>query len=121
MLKAKAEMFIRCIWIRCSAPLPSPPPPSTPLPPPYKSRKAMEGYSDTSGMSTSTSVHMRPRSNDKLSRLEIKIKLNARPPMRQKTDLFGANILANKISLPRAGPRAGATLKGNTKHRYPGK
>ena len=49
---------------------------------------------------------MRPRSNDKLSRL----------PIRQKADSFGTNILANKISLPRAGPRAGATLKENTKY-----
>ena len=61
-------------------------------------------------MSSCTSVRMRPRSNDKLSRL----------PIRQKADLFGANILANKISLPRAGPRAwpraGATLKENTKY-----
>ena len=61
-------------------------------------------------------IRMSPRSNDKLSRLEIKIKLNARLPMRQKADLFGANILANKISLPRAGLRAGATLKENTKY-----
>ena len=112
MLKVKVEMFIRCIWIRCSAPLPFPPP--TPLPPPHKNIKAMEGYSDASGMSSCTSVRMRPRSNDKLSRLETKIKLNARLPIGQKADLFGANILANKISLPRARPRAGATLKENT-------
>ena len=82
MLKAKAEMFIRCIWIRCSAPLPPPPPPPTL----QELKGDGTGYSDTSGLSSCTSVRMRPRSNDKLSRLEIKIKLNARLPMPQKAD-----------------------------------
>ena len=38
-------------------------------------------------------------------------KLNARLAIRQRVDLFEANISANKISLPL---RAGATLKENT-------
>ena len=38
-------------------------------------------------------------------------KLNARLAIRQRVDLFEANISANKISLPL---RAGVTLKENT-------